>query len=63
MLGARASDCFDDLRESVKEMSGRAVAKWPDLNTASYHIKKFKAYTELLRCQKAMRDIMSCDDC
>lgn len=58
MLGARASDCFDDLRESVKEMSGRAIARWPDLNTAAFHNKKFEIFMELLRCQTVMRDIM-----
>ncbi|XP_003741605.1 FGGY carbohydrate kinase domain-containing protein [Galendromus occidentalis] len=59
MLGARASGCFEDLRESVREMSGRASARWPDLSTAAFHSKKYRVYQELLRCQMASRVIMS----
>ncbi|OQR67804.1 FGGY carbohydrate kinase domain-containing protein-like [Tropilaelaps mercedesae] len=60
VLGACASGCFENLRESMREMSGRATALWPNRALAQLHAKRYKAFLALLDCQVAIRNIMEC---
>ncbi|XP_022670271.1 FGGY carbohydrate kinase domain-containing protein-like isoform X2 [Varroa jacobsoni] len=59
VLAARALGCFQDLWESMREMSGRATIRWPDQAVAELHSRRYKAFLILLDCQLAIRKVMN----
>ncbi|XP_065214948.1 FGGY carbohydrate kinase domain-containing protein-like [Planococcus citri] len=58
-LGAAVAGFYDNLDEAVCSMAGPAEQVKPNLDTASYHEKKYQVFLEMLSHQRCCQTIMN----
>lgn len=59
ILGACASQYFNNVQAAIENMGGSADVVRPDVNTRLYHDKKYKVFLKMFQDQLKYRAIMN----